>query len=67
MAGYPSDVPEAGSSALPRCHRGGGHRLHAEIQTGVIGRACATSYWHVQWNTEAGQVIPACVIPAGRG
>jgi hypothetical protein len=57
MAGSPADVPEAGSSALG--HRDGGRRLEAEIMAGAIRRACATSYWHVQWNTAAGPVIPA--------
>lgn len=59
MAGSPTDVPEAGSSALRRGRQSGGHGLEAEIRAGAIGRTCATSYWHVQWNTAAGPVIPA--------
>jgi len=59
MAGWPTDVPEAGSSALHRGRQGAGHRLEAEIKAGAIRRTCATSYWHVHWNTVAGQGIPA--------
>jgi hypothetical protein len=59
MAGSPTDVPEAGKSALHRGHRGAGHHLEGEIEAGPIDRACATSYWHVQWNTAAAPVIPA--------
>ncbi|HEX3389034.1 MAG TPA: hypothetical protein VHT94_08350, partial [Streptosporangiaceae bacterium] len=58
MAGSPTDVPEAGSSALHRGRQGAGHHLEGEIKAAAIGRACATSYWHVHWNTAAGPVIP---------
>jgi hypothetical protein len=59
MAGCPTDVPKAGSSALRRRHRGAGHHLETEFKAGAIRRTRATSYWHVHWNTAAVPVIPA--------